>query len=64
MAENSSKWLKMAKNGQKFNKNAFSNLKKCSNQKFEENKPALELNFLSKTNWADPDFEVEYLTEP
>ena len=34
------------------------------NQKVEENKPALELNFLSKYKWAGLDFEVEYLTEP
>ena len=35
-----------------------------SNKKVEENKSALELNFLSKTDWADPDFEVENLTKP
>ena len=35
------KRLKMAKNDQKLNKNAFSELKNCSNQKIEENKPAL-----------------------
>ena len=35
-----------------------------SNQKVKENKPALKSNFLSKANWADPDFEVENLTEP
>ena len=45
-------------------KSAQGQLKTRSNQKVEENKPALKLNFLSKTNWADPDFEVEYLTEP
>ena len=42
------KWQKMAKNGQKLNKlnkNAFSDLKKCSNQKIEENKSGLKLNF-------------------
>ena len=35
-----------------------------SNQKVEENKPALELNFLSNTNCAGLDFEFENLDEP
>ena len=35
-----------------------------SNQKVEKNKPALKLNFLSKTNWAGLDFEVENHDEP
>ena len=29
-----------------------------SNQKIEENKPALELNFLPKSKWSGVDFEI------
>ena len=32
--------------------------KERSNQKVKENKPALELNFLSKFKWAGLDFEI------
>ena len=49
--------------GQK-TKSAVLHPKMRSNQKVEENKPALKLNFLSKTNWAGLDFEVENLDEP
>ena len=45
-------------------KSAQGQQKERSNQKVEENKRALELNFLSKSKWAGLDFEVEYLTEP
>ena len=45
-------------------KSAQGQQKERSNQKVEENKPALELNFPSKSKWAGLDFEVEYLTEP
>ena len=34
------------------------------NQKVEENKPALELNFTLKYKWAGHNFDIEYLTEP
>ena len=45
-------------------KSAQGQQKERSNQKIEENKPALELNFLSKSKWSGLYFEVEYLTEP
>ena len=43
-------------NGQK-TKSAQGQQKERSNQKVEENKPALKLNFLSKSKWAGLDFE-------
>ena len=43
-------------NGQK-TKSAQGQQKERSNQKVEENKPALKLNFLSKSKWSGLDFE-------
>ena len=40
------------------NQSAQGQQKERSNQKVEENKPALELNFLSKFKWAGLDFEI------
>ena len=45
-------------------KSAQGQQKERSNQKVEENEPALELNVLYKYKWAGLDFEVGYLTEP
>ena len=45
-------------------KSAQGQLQTRSNQKVEENKPALELNFTLKYKWAGHNFDIEYLIEP
>ena len=49
--------------GQK-TKSAQGQRKERLNKKVEENKPALKLNFLSKSKRAGLDFEIKYIIEP
>ena len=45
-------------------KSAQGQQKERSNQKVEENKPALKLNIMLKTKCVGLNFGIEYLTEP